>query len=82
MEICKIIFTTESAGPYFLKILMPDRRFEGRFPDEENWCSKPWATFPLKYYCRIYSIRLCPVFRPDAGFARVRWKMSRWRKEK
>jgi hypothetical protein len=82
MEIYKIIFMTGRAGPYFLKILMPDSRFAGRFPDEENWCSKPWATVPPKFYGRIYSIRLRPVVRPDVRFARVRWKMSRWRKEK
>jgi hypothetical protein len=49
-------------------------------PDGQNWGSRPLAIFPPKFYCGIYSILLNLVSNPDARFARVQWKMSRWSK--
>jgi len=38
------------------------------------------VTFPPKFYCGIYSRLLNLSSKPEVGFVRVTWKMSRWRK--
>ena len=48
--------------------------------DGEKWDSRPLVTFPPKFYCGIYSRLLNLSSKPEVGFVRVTWKMSRWRK--
>jgi hypothetical protein len=48
--------------------------------DGDNWGTHPLATFPLKFYCGLYSILLNLAGRAETSFVRVQWKMSRWRK--
>jgi hypothetical protein len=48
--------------------------------DGDNWGPHPLATFPLKFYCGLYSILLNLAGRTETSFVRVQWKMSRWRK--
>jgi len=48
--------------------------------DGDNWGTHPLATFPLKFYCGLYSILLNLAGRVETSFVRVQWKMSRWRK--
>jgi hypothetical protein len=46
--------------------------------DGENWGVRPFATFPPKFYCGLYSTLLNLSSRPEVRYARVQWKMSRW----
>ena len=48
--------------------------------DGEIWGTRPLATFPLKFYCGLYSILLNLSGRPEIRFVRGQWKMSRWSK--
>jgi hypothetical protein len=46
--------------------------------DGENWGVRPFATFPPKFYCGLYSTLLNLSARPEVRYVRVQWKMSRW----
>ena len=48
--------------------------------DGDNWDSRPFAKFPPKFYCGVYSIPLDFSARPNVRFLQVQWKMSRWPK--
>jgi len=48
--------------------------------DGENWGLRPFATFPPKFYCGLYSTLLNLSARPEIRYARVQWRMSRWNK--
>ncbi len=48
--------------------------------DGANWGVRPFATFPPKFYCGLYSTLLNLASRPEVRFVRVQWKMSRWSK--
>ena len=46
--------------------------------DGESWGTHSLSTFPLKFYCGLYSILLNLAGRPEIRFVRGQWKMSRW----
>jgi hypothetical protein len=46
--------------------------------DGENWGVRPFATFPPKFYCGLYSTLLNLSSRPEVRYVRAQWKMSRW----
>jgi hypothetical protein len=48
--------------------------------DGDSWGTRPLATFPLKFYCGLYSILLNLAGRAETRFVRGQWKMSRWSK--
>jgi hypothetical protein len=48
--------------------------------DGDNWGTRPLTTFPLKFYCGLYSILLNLANRAEIRFVRVQWKKSRWGK--
>ena len=48
--------------------------------DGDNWGTRPLATFPLKFYCGLYSVLLSLAGRAEIRFVRGQWKMSRWSK--
>jgi hypothetical protein len=48
--------------------------------DGASWGVRPFATFPPKFYCGLYSTLLNLASRPEVRFVRVQWKMSRWSK--
>ena len=48
--------------------------------DGDTWGTRPLATFPLKFYCGLYSILLNLAGRAEIRFLRGQWKMSRWSK--
>jgi len=45
--------------------------------DGDTWDTRALATFPLKFYCGVYSILLNLAGRPETRFVRAQWKMSR-----
>ena len=46
--------------------------------DNENWGSKPIASFPQKFYCGVYSILVDLHDSPDVRSIRLQWKLGRW----
>ncbi len=48
--------------------------------DGYTWGTRPLATFPLKFYCGLYSILLNLAGRAETRFVRGQWKVSRWSK--
>jgi len=46
--------------------------------DGSDWGSAPLVTFPRKYYCGDYRIRLKLSDHPDIRFLRARWNGERW----
>jgi hypothetical protein len=48
--------------------------------DGDAWGTRPLATFPLKFYCGLYSILLNLAVHTEIIFVRGQWKMSRWSK--
>jgi hypothetical protein len=48
--------------------------------DGDTWGTRALATFPLKFYCGVYSILLNLASRAEIRFVRAQWKMSRRRR--
>lgn len=47
-------------------------------PDGENWGAVPLATFPQKFYCGTYEMRLDLSNRFDVRYLRTQWEAGRW----
>jgi hypothetical protein len=46
--------------------------------DSANWGTVPLISFPQKFYCGTYQIRLDLSERPDVTFLRAKWQVNRW----
>jgi hypothetical protein len=46
--------------------------------DQANWGPKPLLSFPQKFYCGTYQIRLDLSQHPDVKFVKVSWRANRW----
>lgn len=46
--------------------------------DGETWLEKPVATFPMKFYCGVYTLLVDLMDSPDVRYLRAEWKVNRW----
>jgi hypothetical protein len=46
--------------------------------DGKSWEDKPFAAFPQKFYCGVYTILVDLTSHPGARFLRAQWKVNRW----
>ncbi len=47
-------------------------------PDRADWGQGPLASFPQKFYCGTYRMRLDLSGRRDVQYLQARWKVNRW----
>ncbi len=48
--------------------------------DGSDWSAQPLLSFPQKFYCGTYQMRLDLAERPDVKFLRAKWQVNRWGK--
>jgi hypothetical protein len=48
--------------------------------DGKEWGAKPLVSFPQKFYCGTYQVRLDLSDHPNVRYLRAKWQVQRWGK--